>query len=879
MFTAVGDTERFIARLILILGIAFIGVALTLDFARTTHEFFGDEAVYYCMTESLARDFDLQYTRQDLERVYRFWPRGPQGILLTASDQDYTLIHYAKPILFPLMAAPFFRIVGLNGFLVLHAILLILVIAAGYRTLRYKGSPAGVAILFTLVFVFLSVIYVYVFQITPEFSSFAMIFLGLYLAFTAGEGQWRRQVLAAVLIGVNAAGRPPNAVMILPVFGAALEPALVRLWRKRLRSRVELTRVVKVMILVGLAFAAALAIYLVAVRGLTGQWFSHGGFRKRIVGHFPFEAPGITFLNTGDSISTRTTKFIFHWPPLLFNSFYFFFGRFTGMTLYHFPAFVCVLLFLLRRKDVKRWLLFLALVISIWFHLVYIPTNYHGGSGAVGNRYFMHFCAGFFFLLPAIRSYKPILFTGLIASLFTARLTINPLHTVYRYDEHTKSPPFTWFPIELSLLGSWPTDDIGHSRITFGSDSGYMLYLADDNTYGKELDGLWVRGDAPAEMVVRAWEPVTAVTLSVANGPRPNRVSLRVAGVRKSIGLLPGERRDVVFPVRPDFTFYNLEGAPSYLYHVVIHSREGFIPRFEGNSNDARFLGCHVAIKLGNISLAAALDLKRQGNYDAALAIFQNLSSVSDETIKQRAVLEKTLIDLRQGAAAALDLLPSTVFPENLGAVYDLYRAQGNAQLALQAVEREWALWPDRSGPLDRLLTVLPQDDHRYESLVKERAVRFTPSNPCSIQFGPGIKLLGWQATKAAERTWSLTQWWEATKPIEADYAIFVHLVKGTAPLRFPKMVSLLRRLRLIDAYRFQADHGPLEGRWATSHWIPGEILRDSYQVVRPKEMPGGSYSVIVGLWDPAGSRSALPITAASLPIARRGVVLGVVEL
>jgi hypothetical protein len=49
-------------------------------------------------------------------------------------------------------------------------------------------------------------------------------------------------------------------------------------------------------------------------------------------------------------------------------------------------------------------------------------------------------------------------------------------------------------------------------------------------------------------------------------------------------------------------------------------------------------------------------------------------------------------------------------------------------------------------------------------------------------------------------------------------------------------------------------------GRWPTSLWLPGVALDDQHTVPIPRDLPPGSYELLVGLYDPA--------TGARLPLA-----------
>jgi hypothetical protein len=140
----------------LLVGVALLGFALSVDFPRAAHGFKGDEATYYTLSYSLARDYDFAFTRADLLRVWDEFPTGPEGIFLkrgrhiglhrTAGfpwlrpgwTSDGDRLYYGKSFIYPLVAAPFVKVAGTNGFLVLHALLLTACFAAAVAWLQKK---------------------------------------------------------------------------------------------------------------------------------------------------------------------------------------------------------------------------------------------------------------------------------------------------------------------------------------------------------------------------------------------------------------------------------------------------------------------------------------------------------------------------------------------------------------------------------------------------------------------------------------------------------------------------------------------------------------------------------------------------------------------
>ena len=64
------------------IGIVLTAWALSVDFAKASSGFAGDAATYYTLGHSLAHDLDFEYRRDDLVRVWKEFPSGPEGIFL-----------------------------------------------------------------------------------------------------------------------------------------------------------------------------------------------------------------------------------------------------------------------------------------------------------------------------------------------------------------------------------------------------------------------------------------------------------------------------------------------------------------------------------------------------------------------------------------------------------------------------------------------------------------------------------------------------------------------------------------------------------------------------------------------------------------------------
>ena len=80
----------------------------------------GDEATYLMQAQSLAWDFDLEYTPADHKRFALSWGAQPD-LILHSSDHGET-VTYGKPSFYPLYLAPFVRLSPLFGAVVANSL-------------------------------------------------------------------------------------------------------------------------------------------------------------------------------------------------------------------------------------------------------------------------------------------------------------------------------------------------------------------------------------------------------------------------------------------------------------------------------------------------------------------------------------------------------------------------------------------------------------------------------------------------------------------------------------------------------------------------------------------------------------------------------------
>jgi hypothetical protein len=619
-------------RVLALVAVALAGGTLALDLPRASgREFWGDGAVYYAMAWSLARDHDLRFEERDLARVRAEYPNGPQGIFLKRASGGFTVegvtgfpwvrrvradegrLYYAKAFVHPLVVAPLVAVLGTRGLILANGLLLSAALWLAFFVLRRRGLGHWSAVAVAAGLVLLTVTPVYLAWPTPEVFGLTLI--------TAGLAAWAsgRPLLAGLLFGVAGYLKPPNVLMAAPLGlepllphegGSLLGPGLGRRLGESLRR------------------GAVLALTAASLYGLnaafTGELNYQGGERQTFSGRFPFDAAGSTFDDSGAWMTTNQLGPLVAGrdeeritvqsgparnPAELAESFgwnlgYFWTGRFGGALAYFFPAVLALALFLLGGpRDRAGWLAFVAVVLSWLAYLWIIPDNWYGGGGTVGNRYFLNLLPAFLFLVPARRAWW--VGAGSVAgvAVFLAPVLASPVRHSLHPGDHATRAAFKALPAELTMLNDlsvftepWrkkrPFGFVGNPERPADPDA-YFLYFLDDGTFGKEEwrghAGFWLRSQASAEVVVRAFDlaPVDRVVLCVTGGPLGDSVTARLGWHSARVTVGPGQTGEIALPVGRGVRYYD-----TYLHVVRLRSRRG------ARLADGRAVGAFVTVRL-----------------------------------------------------------------------------------------------------------------------------------------------------------------------------------------------------------------------------------------------------------------------------------------
>ena len=597
--------------------IALLVLCLRNDPAKLSGgRFFSDGATYYTMAWSLVGDFDLEYSASDLARVEREYPDGPSGIFLKRSfgglefdeaapwlkrvPETDKRIYFGKAMTYPVAAAPFVAVFGTRGFLILNALCLIVAWVCAFLELR-RRAPDRVALLASATLILATVAPIYVVWTQPELMNLALVALAL----TA----WRRDrpLLSALLFGIAGYTKPTHLLMAAPLGLAPLFDATLSAGKRVL----EAVRRGAVMVLCSvLLFGLNTAV--------TGEWNYQGGERKTFGPEFPFQRGAlrdVTFGNSGEWMTTMKLGPLQEGEAetrgsgiaqsaaeldLMFraNLVDFWTGRYGGVLPYFAPVLLALALFLLLGPREKEGWLAIAGLLIFYFVSIRIlpgPTNWYGGGGTVGNRYFTAALPLAMYFIPRGREFLVSILSLAVSALFLFPAWLQPMEHSLKPSRLTSPAggPFSYLRAELAMLNdlsfctdAWrkkqPYDDVEGDPPVHrpGSKHGYWLYFPDDGTFGREIipgmvrpdgepmEGFRVKRGESTEILLRANEPVDWIDVTMIGMRTVDDLEISAGGIPQR-ALVPGlgSVRLRVYP-GPPLPYYD-----SFVYALKAQSR------------------------------------------------------------------------------------------------------------------------------------------------------------------------------------------------------------------------------------------------------------------------------------------------------------------
>ena len=586
------DAGRLAAILLLFAGACG---ALSIDIVRTGFGLKGDEATYVAMALSAAHDGDLIYEAEDITRFYQVYEEGPQGIFLKTGAGDrvqYDRLYFGKAYVYSLLAAPFVRLLGLNGMFVLHVLLFAGMIFAAYAFVAARSRP-GAALVYVLAFFGVSIVPVHAVFLSSDFFHVAAVTFAYFLwcykeVAPPRDGPWgaflrgpASDITAAVILGLITFSKPSHLFLIVPLLALAAH-------RRRFTHAGA----------IGIVFAAVTAGGFLSNAAISGELNYQGGNRKIFFDTYPFERPEATFDTLG--IEMTTNEVIIDEPSLARSAVmlaqnvgYFAVGRHFGFVPFFFPGVVAVALFLWTRRDRRSWQ-WLTLGIAAFTAVglaAYMPYTWSGGGGPPGNRYFLSIYPVLLFLTPPLTSFTPAVAAFAGGTAFIAHVLINPFSAAKEPYLIAERGLLRALPVELTMINDLPVSlDRRRSRITYESEPELMLYLLDHNVHPSSLTEFWVNARRRGDVILRSPQRLEAVTVTITS-PIPNRATVSVGGDSATLVLRPRVPAEVT--LKP-WGVYSLQ---RWAYVLSVETTAGFTPMLgRPGSVDARFLGAQVQL-------------------------------------------------------------------------------------------------------------------------------------------------------------------------------------------------------------------------------------------------------------------------------------------
>jgi len=134
---------------------------------------------------------------------------------------------------------------------------------------------------------------------------------------------------------------------------------------------------------------------------------------------------------------------------------------------------------------------------------------------------------------------------------------------------------------------------------------------------------------------------------------------------------------------------------------------------------------------------------------------------------------------------------------------------------------------------------------------VQDRTHSYTPPDgitPTDASFAEAARLAGYTLNRSvlhAGEGLTLTLYWQAEAAVDTSYDVFVHIVGAQGQL-----VA-------------QHDSPPARGTVPTTLWVSAEIITDPHTIHLPADLPVGTYTLRVGMYNPI-SGERLPVAGTS---------------
>jgi hypothetical protein len=189
------------------------------------------------------------------------------------------------------------------------------------------------------------------------------------------------------------------------------------------------------------------------------------------------------------------------------------------------------------------------------------------------------------------------------------------------------------------------------------------------------------------------------------------------------------------------------------------------------------------------------------------------------------------LLDYLRGEKRVFVIVPA----EELGQLDQQSRQASVAYKVIDDTSSRFLLVSNRLGQGE-------QDKNALKTLVRQEAP--TPQHRVIADFDGKLALLGYDLPAEVSRghKFTIKLHFQVKQKPPAGYKIFVHFDgPGT---------------------RFNGDHTPLDGKFPTNLWSPGDYITDPYEMMAERATtPKGQYTIWMGFW-PGGDGKRIPVVS-----------------
>lgn len=560
----------------------------------------GDEATQYLMAASLAHDGDLACEAVDVARLFAEFPFAQDVRLELAGDASWQDVRFARPLPYPLLAAPFAALWGAGGLIAFNALLFLVAVACGWRWLR-RWNDDGLALLGSCGFFAFSLAFPYLFRMEPQVLTLALVAASFSLAWNGegtGVGAGRWQPVSGGLLALATWQEPALGLLGLPLLAG-----LVRSQRRLAGSW-----------LTGFALTAGLVALLSTA--WTGRAAPAAGGSPESAGlatfvldsplEIPWLAPDAEAPRTGEAAGetagsepTGERRSVL---AFLEDAVFLLIGRRAGLLAY-FPWLVPlgVLLVATGRWTVARSSLLVTLGAMALLQVALEPVADGVHQYQLGNPHAIGAYSAVIFLVTRITpsavtagyTLGAICLSTLLLTPFGGAVPGAPVHS------HTRSFPFPRLPLEYPALPRAPGF---FSLPLHGFDdpagSEPLLWAPADQTdlFG---DVLWLTGTESVELWLESRRELPPTVLSLRNLAPGNRIRLRHAGTTQERQLedLPPEGITFQLALEPEASRIRRDSkGPIYFYRLAVSTRLGEKPKWRLEAATPDYLGVAIAV-------------------------------------------------------------------------------------------------------------------------------------------------------------------------------------------------------------------------------------------------------------------------------------------